>query len=348
MLAATSLLFAACGGSDEQAAKKRVVIGVPAILGTHPFYVQQNSYFKAEAKRLGVELKIVDSAPGGKVNETRLLDDANAMLQSGVDALIFEYINANPWIPFAKQAEAKGVCLINQSQTPLTGASANWGEENYPGGHAVGVAAGKWAQAHRDTAPKLAVIVRPDNPPLQARTKGFIEGVRSVVPSAEVVAEADALDERATASAFANMASAHPDASIFFAPDIDPAVAGLAALKEAGLVDPDKIFVGANNVSENGLDVLASRKTPLQATYMYSKNNLASVQMFRDAVACARGKEIPPTATMEGSVVTVENLPAVQQMLVDLKAPGPLPRSLEKQIEGVITYDDKPKTTPTE
>ena len=174
-LASTAVLLAACSSNESATSAAAespsaaadadpVVVGVPALLGTHPFYIHQYEYFQAEADRLGVELRIVDSAPDGNINEARMLDDAYAMLESGVDALIFEYINAEPWLKFAEDAAAKGVCLINESQTPLTGASSNWGEDNYDGGFLVGVSAGEWAKAQGITDPKLAVIVRPDNP----------------------------------------------------------------------------------------------------------------------------------------------------------------------------------------
>ena len=323
-----------------------IIVGVPALLGTHPFYIQQNEYFQAEADRLGVELRIVDSAPDGNINETRMLDDAYAMVESGVDALIFEYINAEPWLKFAEEAAAKGVCLINESQTPLTGASSNWGEDNHDGGFLVGVSAGEWAKAQGISDPKLAVIVRPDNPPVQLRTEGFIQGVQSVVPGAKVVAKAQAIANEETAAAFANMAAAQPEANIWFAPEIDSAVAGLAALKEAGMTDPAKVYVAATNVSPDGLEVLGAGDTPLQVTYMYSKNNLASVQMFRDAVACAQGNTIPPTMTMKGKAVDGGNLADVQAMLAAIGAPGPLSSEIEDAIASVMEASDTPTMTP--
>ncbi len=326
-----------------------IVVGVPALLATHPFYAQQDEVFQAEADRLGVGLQIVDSAPDGKVNEVRMLDDAYSMLESGdIKAFIFEYINAEPWLKFAEDAAAKGVCVINQSQTPLTGASANWGEDNYDGGFIVGVAAGKWAQAQGITNPKLAVIERPDNPPVQIRTDGFIKGVQSIVPGAKVVAQAQAIANEETAAAFANMAAAQPEANIWFSPEIDSAVAGITALKEAGMTDPAKVFVAATNVSPDGLDVLASGTSLLQATYMYSKNNLASVQMFRDAVKCAKGEAIPPTVTMKGQEVNSKNIADVQATLKTLANPAPLPADIESQIAGVLSTSETPTTTPAQ
>lgn len=323
-----------------------ITVGVPALLATHPFYVDQYNYFQHEANRQGVELVIVDSGPTGEVNEVQMLDDAYALLESGVDAIIMEYINAEPWLDFAADAASRGVCVLNESQTPLTGASQNWGEDNYDGGFAVGVQAGEWAVARGDAAPKLAVIVRPDNPPILARSDGFVDGVQSVVPGAEVVAEAQAIGTEEHAAAFANMAAAHPEATIWFAPEIDSGVAGLAALAEQGMTDPAEVYLAVTNVSEAGLEVLAAGDTPLQAAYLYSKNNLASIQMFRDAVSCARGESVSPTVTMKGEPVTADNLGEVQQLLSDLASDEPYSDDVEAAIQGVIEYSDEALTTP--
>ena len=352
------LVAAACGEAEEAttttavaapaptaAPEDPIVVGVPALIATHPFYVEQYRYFQHEADRQGAELVIVDSAPTGNLNEVQMLDDAYALLESGVDAIIMEFINAEPFLDFQVEAASRGVCVLNESQTPLTGAQ-NWNEDNYQGGYAVGVNAGEWAQAHGFDSPKMAVIVRPDNPPILARSNGFVDGVQSVVPGAEVVAEAQAIGPEEHAAAFANMAAANPDAQIWFAPEIDSGVAGLAALDEQGLTDPDEVFLAVTNVSEAGLEVLAAGDTPLQAAYMYSKNNLSSVQMFRDALACARGESRPPTVYMLGSVVDTDNLADIQQMLKDLDSSDEYPQYLEDLIDGVIDYRDEPQTTP--
>ena len=352
------LVAAACGEAEEtttttavaapaptDAPEDPIVVGVPALIATHPFYVEQYRYFQHEADRQGAELVIVDSAPTKEVNEVQMLDDAYSLLESGVDAIIMEYINPEPFLDFQVEAASRGVCVLNESQTPLTGAQ-NWNEDNYQGGYGVGVHAGEWALAHGFDSPKIALIARPDNPPILARSNGFVDGVKSVVPGAEVVAEAQAMGPEAIAAAFANMAAANPDARIWFAPEIDSGVAGLAALDEQGLNDPDQVFLAVTNVSEAGLEVLARGDTPLQAAYMYSKNNLASIQMFRDALACARGETRPPTVYMLGKVVDTNNLADIQQMLQDLDSSGEYPQYLEDLIDSVIDYQDEPQTTP--
>ena len=353
------LVATACGEAEEattttavaapaptDAPEDPIVVGVPALIATHPFYVEQYRYFQHEADRQGAELVIVDSAPTKEVNEVQMLDDAYSLLESGVDAIIMEYINPEPFLDFQVEAASRGVCVLNESQTPLTGAQ-NWNEDNYQGGYGVGVHAGEWALAHGFDSPKIALIARPDNPPILARSNGFVDGVKSVVPGAEVVAEAQAMGPEAIAAAFANMAAANPDARIWFAPEIDSGVAGLAALDEQGLNDPDQVFLAVTNVSEAGLEVLARGDTPLQAAYMYSKNNLASIQMFRDALACARGETRPPTVYMLGKVVDTNNLADIQQMLQDLDSSGEYPQYLEDLIDSVIDYQDEPQTTPS-
>ena len=151
------------------------MVGVPALIATHPFYVEQYRYFQHEADRQGAELVIVDSAPTKDVNEVQMLDDAYSLLESGVDAIIMEYINPEPFLDFQAEAASRGVCVLNESQTPLTGAQ-NWNEDNYQGGYAVGVHAGEWASGNGFDSPKMAVIVRPDkptNPGPEQRVRGW-------------------------------------------------------------------------------------------------------------------------------------------------------------------------------
>jgi ABC-type sugar transport system substrate-binding protein len=342
----SGLLILGVTATADTAFSADITIGVPALIATHPFYVEQYRYFQREATRQGIELVVVDSAPSGALNEVQMLDDAYALLESGVDAIVMEYVNAEPWIDFATEAAARGVCVLNESQTPLTGATQNWNEDNYSGGFAVGVSAGEWAAARGDDEPKMAVIVRPDNPPILARSDGFVEGVQSIVPGATVVAEAQAIGPEEHAAAFANMAAAHPEANIWFAPEIDSGVAGLAALAEQDMTDPAKVFVAVTNVSEAGLEVLESGNTPLQAAYMYSKNNLASIQMFRDAVSCVKGDSLAPTVFMLGKVVDTGNLHDIQTMLKDLDSDQEYPAYLEQAITDVIEYSDEAQTTP--
>ena len=61
-----------------------------------------------------------------------MLDDAYSLLERGVDAIIMEYINPEPFLDFQVEAASRGVCVLNESQTPLTGAQ-NWNEDNYHG-----------------------------------------------------------------------------------------------------------------------------------------------------------------------------------------------------------------------
>ena len=122
--AALCLGTVACGSSDEgsgssgaNASKKAAKFGLITQLSVAPYFVQEADGAKAEAKRLGVDLDVVDSAR----ENTQVISLTQTMITSGVQGLAIVPGNTDIGPRVASATKRADVALI-ASDSPLKAA----------------------------------------------------------------------------------------------------------------------------------------------------------------------------------------------------------------------------------
>jgi ribose transport system substrate-binding protein len=109
-------------------------------------------------------------------------------------------------------------------------------EDSIEGGKSGGVAAAEYFQKQNPGVPiKIALITQPQLQQTVNRADGFVEGVKSVDPTAEVVAQQDgggALDTATKAAE--DLIQKSPDANVWFGINDPSALGALNALRSAG------------------------------------------------------------------------------------------------------------------
>lgn len=200
----------------------------------NPFFDPMIKAAEAEAKALGVELEVHSPAQEtDKERQFALIQDATAR---GVAAILVTPADSKGIVPALKQAQEKGILVINLDNRvdPPTAQAAGLelaayvGADNLEGGRLAGQ-----AMAEAISGGKVAILegIRgTDN--AEARKRGFREAVDGKL---EVAASDTAeWDTQKAYAKFQSMLAAHPEIQGMFCANDKMAVGALKAIDEAG------------------------------------------------------------------------------------------------------------------
>jgi ribose transport system substrate-binding protein len=230
--------LAACGDDDDAAVSEGDTAAAPAdtTLGAvvltmqAEFYVAYTDELKVLADDAGVGLTVLDS----DIKVEKQQANMEAMLTQGVNAISFSPVDDASAIPLVKQAQDQGASVVTLAvETDLAPYAV---EDSIEGGKSGGVAAAEFFQKQNPGVPiKIALITQPQLQQTVNRADGFVEGVKSVDPTAEVVAQQDGGGALDTATAAAeNLIQKSPDANVWFGINDPSALGALNALRSAG------------------------------------------------------------------------------------------------------------------
>ena len=127
--------------------------------------------------------------------------------------------------------------------SPTDGCATLVSIDDYKAGVQVGVWAGNYVKENMGGKASILDVGLPALTTTVARSKGFIDGIKSVLPDAKVAQSVDGKglkDEAIKVSADA--LTAHPDVNVIFGINDDSALGGLQAYTAAGM-DPSKVLV---------------------------------------------------------------------------------------------------------
>ncbi|HTE16883.1 MAG TPA: substrate-binding domain-containing protein [Armatimonadota bacterium] len=200
----------------------------------NPFFDPMIKAAEAEAKALGVELEV--QAPQQETDKERQFALVQDLTARPLDALLITPADSKGIVPALKQAEAKGVQIINLDNRIDTESlhqakfdiAAYVGADNAEGGRLAG-------QAMVDAlgSGKVAIlegIKDADN--AKARKRGFTEGIQGKL---EIVAsDTGEWDTQKAYAKFQSMLAAHPEIEGLFCANDKMALGALKAISEAG------------------------------------------------------------------------------------------------------------------
>lgn len=229
---------AACGDDDDSAgattgaaaAASDTKLGAVVLTMQAEFYVAYADELKNLADAQGIPLTVLDS----DIKVEKQQANMEAVLTQGINAISFSPVDDASAIPLVKQAQDQGASVVTLAvETDLAPYAV---EDSIAGGRSGGVAAAEYFQKQNPGVPiKIALITQPQLQQTVNRADGFVAGVKSVDPTAEVVAQQDgggALDTATKAAE--DLIQKSPDANVWFGINDPSALGALNALRSAG------------------------------------------------------------------------------------------------------------------
>jgi ribose transport system substrate-binding protein len=271
------------------------------------------------AKQSGNGLSI--SVTNANGNTSLMLSQASQMVTSGGCAAIAAVpIDGAGWNTVVAAAKAKGIPFFNHSSEVLKGVTEFYALNQYAGGQAVGMAAGKWLAAKHPTA-GVGVIDNPSSAGLHARAEGFIASLKKYAPQATVYTASDTVGDTPTgATTGSNLLIAHPDIAVLFGYNDPTGLGAYQAAIEAGHKDRSTFFVtSVDGTTPTITDILKGTIYQAVASYWFRYSFPA---MERDIERVLLGQMVPKTAVITGNLVTKANAAAALKALANPFSPA--------------------------
>lgn len=272
-------------------------IGYITNYATHEWYQNVIGGMRDRASELGIELEVIDA----NLDIARQVSAAEDFMARGVDVLVITPVNEEGVVPILRRARDEGVPVVLEGN-PVVGMDTLVAICDYDTGYHAGVAAGEWAGENLDGPVRVMNVGLPLLSATVLRSTGFMDGLRTVVPDAELVhdLDGDGNPDRSQEVSAAALA-ADSDINVIYGINDSSALGGLQAWRAAGLSEDDLLVVGTGG---EGLAFLheMERGGPLQleAAMFPEKVGFTTIDT---AVAMFRGEDLPehvvsPTYTL--------------------------------------------------
>lgn len=209
------------------------VFGMIPITLANGYHQAQVSHQTTYAKeKYGIELKVLD----GKFDQPTITKNLDQLVAEGVDAIILHTYEAESVEAGIQSARDAGIPIITfylQTAKSVPFVAIN----EASAAKQMGIAAAtNWKKFWPDKPIKIGVIDYIDSPVVQAmRTGPFVEGIKSVDATAELVKKIDGGGTRETGyKAAQDLLQSNPECNIIYGASSDYSLAILPALQEAG------------------------------------------------------------------------------------------------------------------
>jgi ribose transport system substrate-binding protein len=270
--------------------------------GVHEWYQNETKGEATRAKDYNIDFKQVDA----NLN----LDASLAAVQEvapQVDVIVFTPVNEEASGPTLTKIAADTSKPIICEGSPADGCTTLVSIDDYAAGYKVGVWAGEYA---RDNFGGNAVALDIGLPALSttvARSKGFTDGLHSVLPDARIAqsVNGEGLKDKAVQIA-GDALTANPDVNIIFGINDDSALGGLQAFESQGGDTSQLLVVGFGCEGKACKDALAEGGPYKVSAAMFPEYQ---GRLLIDAgVAAFNGVELPAHVIAPTAPVTADNL----------------------------------------
>ncbi|MDP4085813.1 MAG: substrate-binding domain-containing protein [Bacillota bacterium] len=263
----------------------------------NPFFVSLKNGAEAEAKKLGIKL-VVQNANNDNQTELNL---AQTDILKKPAALILDPVDSNAIVTSIKLANKNHIPVFAFDRKPTGGDLETF--LGYDAIKAGQVAADALAKVLNEKGKVIEIQGIMGTNVAQDRSKGFEEEIAKF-PNIQVVAKQPANFDRAQAlNVMTNLIQAHPDVNGVYAANDEMAMGVVSALKARGLTG--KVLVVGNDGIKDALDAITAGT--LAATNAESPfyEGMQVVDIAKDILD---GKQVQPDTTLEGQLVTKDNV----------------------------------------
>jgi ribose transport system substrate-binding protein len=233
--------FASERGGDEGPAGK-----VPARVGwvgnymMHEWYQNVWKGMRERAEMLGIELEVLDA----NLDMAKQVSFAEDLMAKGVDVLIITPVQQEGAAAIVKKAKMEGIPLVIEASA-VEGMTTMVAICDYDCGFKGGVATGEYVKKNLGGKARVMAIDLPMLRPCILRVDGFMDGLRTVIPGAELVHRLDGQGLKDHALQVSTDAlTADSDINVIYGCNDDSALGALQAFRAAGLDDNNLVVCG--------------------------------------------------------------------------------------------------------
>jgi ribose transport system substrate-binding protein len=204
----------------------------------HEWYQNETKGEAVRAKEHGIDFSINDA----NLDLQKSLAAVDDYVAKGTSVIVFTPVNEKASGPTIKKVADSKIPVVCEG-SPTDGCTTLVSIDDYAAGFKVGVWAGNYAKDNFGGKAQILDVGLPALSTTVARSKGFVDGIHSVLADATVAQSVDGkgLKDEAVKVA-ADALTAHPDVNIIFGINDDSALGGLQAYKAAGM-DTSKLLV---------------------------------------------------------------------------------------------------------
>ena len=250
--ASLGLIACAQDGEDGATEEKNENIRVGYItmdLG-NPYFVKLIDGMEEKAEELNIDLSIHDGENEVEP-QIRAMED---LITQQVDAIVLSTNDSEALNPMVKKAKDAGIKVI-AANAPVEEPDAFIGSIEYDNGFQAGEIAGNYIAEQLNGEAKVAILQLSTIPAALERTEGQKEGLLSLAPNAEIIAETDASTREGGLTAIETLLQSHPDLNVVLGINDDAVLGAYQAMTAAGKEGEDVALVGFDAIEEALLKV---------------------------------------------------------------------------------------------
>lgn len=226
-----SALLAGCGGTKQQPAAKKAVIGLSVSTLNNPFFVDLRDGAKAAADANGMELIVMDAQD----DASKQLANIENLIQQKVSVLIINPVDSKAIVAAIEAANKANIPVITVDRGAAGGQVVSAiASDNVAGGKMAG-------QLIVDKLAGKGKIVElegiPGSSAANDRGKGFNEAIKAASGLTVVAKQPADFDRAKGMKVMENILQANPEINAVFAHNDEMALGALEALKSAKRTD---------------------------------------------------------------------------------------------------------------
>lgn len=230
----------ASGAVAEEMPKR---IGYIVNYATHEWYQNVIKGMQDRAAELGIEVEVIDA----NLDIAKQVAAAEDFMAREMDVIIMTPVNEEGVVPILRRARADGMPVVLEGN-PVQGMRVLVAICDYDTGYSAGVAAGELLMESNRGAPRVMNVGLPLLSATILRSNGFMDGIRTIYPDAELAHDLDGggNPDRAQEVSSAALAS-DSDIDVIYGINDSSALGGLQAWRAAGLPEDDLLVVGTGS-----------------------------------------------------------------------------------------------------
>jgi ribose transport system substrate-binding protein len=236
-------LSAFAGGGDEEempAGKVPNRVGWVGNYMMHEWYQNVWKGMRQRAEMLGIELEVLDA----NLDMAKQVSFAEDLIAKGVDVLIITPVQQEGAAAIVKKAKMEGIPIVIEASA-VEGMTTMVAICDYDCGYKGGVATGEYVKKELGGKARVMAIDLPMLRPCILRVDGFMDGLRTVIPDAELVHRLDGQGLKDHALQVSTDAlTADSDINVIYGCNDDSALGALQAFRAAGLDENDLVVCG--------------------------------------------------------------------------------------------------------
>lgn len=289
--------------TDEEAKEKTV--GFILLYRRDEWYKEVERVAIETAKERNLDLEIYDS----DYNSTTQIQQVESLTTRKVDAIALAPCDPSGPLGSIKEAADKDIPVFafDTGLDDYSDIISYIAFDNYKAGYEIGLLAADFLNTNSGGAGKVGIIFNPQNALVHGeRVRGFKQAISEKAPSAEIVAEQDGKDDRATSMAIMeNILTNNSDIAVMFGGNPDTQYGIIAALEAKG-VDPAQVFVGGEGWGDETLKWMAGDKPYMKACFV-TPPDLQASSAVNTVADYLEGKSVESQTFIDADIVTTDN-----------------------------------------